>query len=144
MQEKAYQMVKRNSSLPTVLALYNPHFETNISADSSSYGLGAVFLQKQRQSDPCWKPVAYASRSHTETECRYTQVEKEALACTWVAEKFADYVLGKMFTMETDHKPLVSLLGNKNLDNLPPRILRFRLHLSRFAYLHVCTCHAVW
>ena len=44
-----------------MLALYNPHFETNISADTSSYGLGAVFLQKQRQSDPCWKPVAYAS-----------------------------------------------------------------------------------
>ena len=61
-------------------------------------------------------------------------MEKESLACTWAAEKFADYVLGKMFTMETDHKPLVSLLGNKNLDNLPPRILWFRLRLSRFTY----------
>ena len=131
-QERAYQMVKEElftTYTCTVLALYNPHFETKISADSSSYGLGAVLLQKQQQPDPCWKPVAYASRSLTETESRYAQVEKEALACTWVAEKFADYVLGKMFTMETDHKPLVSLLGNKNFDNLPPRILRFRLHL---------------
>ena len=133
-QERAYQMVKEELTLPTVLALYNPHFETKISADSSSYGLGAVLLQKQQQPDPCWKPVAYASRSLTETESRYAQVEKEALACTWAAEKFADYVLGKMFTMETDHKPLVSLLGNKNLDNLPPRILWFRLRLSRFTY----------
>ena len=36
--------------------------------------------------------------------------------------------------IETDHKPLVPLLGAKNLDILPPRILRFRLHLARFDY----------
>ena len=39
-----------------------------------------------------------------------------------------------MFTIETDHKPLIPLLGTKNLDSLPPRVLRFRLHLSRFEY----------
>ena len=65
----------------------------------------------------------------------YLLQEKEALTCTWAAEKFAGYVLGKIFTMETDHKSLVSLLGNKNLDNLPPRILQFQLRLSRFANL---------
>ena len=37
-------------------------------------------------------------------------------------------------TIETDHKPLVSLLGSKQLNDLPPRILRFRLRLSRFDY----------
>ena len=95
------------------------------------YGVGAVLLQKQQQPDSCWKPLAYASRALTETECHYALVEKEALACTWAAEKFADYVLVKMFTKETDHKPLLGnsvgkiLLGNKNLDNLPPRILQF-------------------
>ena len=30
-------------------------------------------------------------------------------------EKFTDYILGKNFIMETDHKPLVSLLRNKHL-----------------------------
>ena len=39
--------------------------------------------------------------------------------------------------METDHKPLVPLLGNKELDQLPPRVLRFRLRLARFDYLIV-------
>ena len=77
----------------------------------------------QRQStDSTWKPVAHASRAITETEGRYAQIEKEALACTWAADKFSDYLLGKHIMMETDHKPLVSLLGNKNLDNLPPRV----------------------
>ena len=36
--------------------------------------------------------------------------------------------------MNQDHKPLVSLFGSKSLDSLPPRILRFRLRLSRFNY----------
>ncbi len=36
--------------------------------------------------------------------------------------------------IETDHKPLVSLLGEKNLDRLPPRILRFHLRLARFQF----------
>ena len=72
----------------------------------------------------------YASRALTDTESCYAQVEKEALACTWTTEKFTDYILGENFTMETDHMPLVSLLGNKHLDNLPPQILRFRLRLS--------------
>ena len=36
--------------------------------------------------------------------------------------------------IETDHTPLVLLLGTKNLDDLPPRVLTFRLCLSRFEY----------
>ena len=70
----------------------------------------------------------------SETERRYAQIKKEALAATWACEKFSDFILGKNISLETDHKPLVPLLGNKNLDQLPPRILRFRLHLDRFSF----------
>ena len=59
---------------------------------------------------------------------------KKALAAVWACDKFSDYLLGRIFLIETDHKPLVPLLGSKNLDSLPPRILRFRLRLSRFNY----------
>ena len=70
----------------------------------------------------------------TNTEQRYAQIEKEALATTWACEKFIDYILGKHIEIETDHKPLVPLLGTKHLDSLPPRVLRFRLRLDRFDY----------
>ena len=70
----------------------------------------------------------------SDTERRYAQVEKEALAITWACERFSTYILGKVFTIKTDHKPLIPLLGEKSLDSLPPRILRFRLCLSRFSY----------
>ena len=121
-QEEAYQLVKEELSKPTVLALYDPQADSTISADSSSYGLGAVLMQRSSPHSN-WKPIVYASRVLTDTESHYAQVVKEALACTWETEKFTDYKLGKNFTMETDHKLLVSLLRNKHLDNLPPQIL---------------------
>ena len=130
-QEEAFRTVKEDLSQERTLALYNPQKNLKISADASSYGLGAVLLQKE---DSEWQPVAFASRSMTETEHHYAQIEKEALATTWACEKFSTYVLGKPFMIETDHKPLVPLLGTKHLDSLPPRVLRFRLRLARFTY----------
>ena len=92
-----------------------------------------------QQTESEWRPVAFASRSMTDTEKRYAQIEKEALASTWACEKFSDYILGKSIIIETDHKPLVPLLGTKQLDSLPSRALRFRLRLDRFTYtiIHV-------
>ena len=125
--------IKEELSKTTTLALYDPDAPTKISADTSSYGLGAVLLQRP-QSESEWRPTAFASRSMTDTERRYAQIEKEALATTWACEKFSDYILGKSIIIETDHKPLVPLLGTKSLDSLPPRVLRFRLWLDRFQY----------
>ena len=107
-QEQAFTQVKEALSKSTTLALFDIQKESNISADASAYGLGAVLLQK---TDSQWKPVAFASRSLSENERRYAQIEKEALAITCACEKFSMYVLGKRFSIETDHKPLVPLLG---------------------------------
>ena len=130
-QEQSYRQLQSELTTPTVLRLYDPQANTKISADASSYGIGAVLLQ---QTDKTWLPVAYASRSMTTTESRYAQIEKEALAITWACEKFSSYVLGRQVLLETDHKPLVPLMTYKQLDNLPPRVLRFRLRLMRFDY----------
>ena len=53
---------------------------------------------------------------------------------TWACQKFASYIVGKRNEIKTDHKPLVPILGTKGLDNLPPRMLRFRLRLNRFDF----------
>ena len=91
-QNDAFEQVKEEISKPTTLALYDPAADSKISADASSYGLGAVLLQK---SGDDWRPVAFASRSMSSAEQHYAQIEKEALALTWACEKFAMYLLGK-------------------------------------------------
>ena len=115
-----------------MLALYNPTSDAIVSADASSYGLGAVMMQKQP--DHQWKPIVYASRSLTPTEEKYAQIEKEALGITWASERFSEYLVGRCFKVETDHKLLVSLLGTKNLEDLPVRIQRFKMRLMRFTF----------
>ena len=127
-QEKAFSDLKQELSRPTTLALYDLAAQARVAADASSFGLGAVLLQKE---EGAWRPVAFASRSMSETERRYAQIEKEALAVTWACEKFSPYVWGKSFKID---KPLVPLLGSTRLDSLPPRLLRFRLRLARFSY----------
>ena len=73
-------------------------------------------------------PVAHASRAMTATEKRYSQTEKEALATIWSLERFSGYLYGMQFHVETDHKPLVSLLSSKKKeDELSPRIQQFRM-----------------
>ena len=131
-QQQAFKKVKEVLSTAPTLALYDPQLPTFVSADASSYGLGAVLVQKQP--DGILRPVVYTSKVLTPTEQRYAQIEKEALALTWVCEQFQEYLLGRQFHLHTDHKPLVSLLGSKVLDTLPVRIQRFRLRLMRFHY----------
>lgn len=103
-----------------------------LSADDSSYDLGAVLLQQQE--DGKMHLVAYASRAMSGIETRYAQIEKEALAITWRYERFSDYLIGLEFTIETDHNSFVPLLGNKDINELPARIQRFRIRLMKFSF----------
>lgn len=131
-QQTAFEKTKEMLIKSPVLTLFNPNLETTVSADASSFGLGAVLLQKQ--SDGENKPVAYISRSMTSTEQRYAQIEKEALAFTWACERLSDYLIGLKFHIWTDHKPLVPLFSTKHLEEMPIRVQRFRLRMMRYDF----------
>ena len=127
-QKEAFDQLEHELASDEALALYDTEKETIVSADASSYGLGAVI--RQLQEDGTLKAVAYASRSMTKTECRYAQIKKEALATTWALKHWSDLLIGLKFHVETDHKPLVPLFSTK----LPVRIQRFRMRLLRFDF----------
>ena len=131
-QQEAFQQLKADMASNQVLALYDPEKETMVSSDASSFGLGAVLVQKQPSGE--MRPVAYASRSMTETERHYAQIEKEALAITWALEDWAEFLIGMRFKVETDHKPLIPLFSTKLIDELPVPIQRFRMRLMRFDF----------
>ncbi len=52
------------------------------------------------------RPVAYISRKLFPREVRYSTVEKECLAIKWALDSLRYYLLGREFTLETDHKAL--------------------------------------
>ena len=78
-QDDAFNKVKAELANTPTLTLYDPTAETKVSAECLVLRLRSCALQKIADA---WKPVAYASRSLSETERRYAQIEKEALAAT--------------------------------------------------------------
>lgn len=126
-QEKVEEIIMSTE----VLAHYEVHKKCIIAADASNSGLGVVLMQEDNMGNR--KPISFMSRSLADHETWYTIVEKEALAATWACMKFMDYVLGKQFLLEADHRPLVPLLSSTNLTKLPPRIVRFHLCMMWYA-----------
>jgi hypothetical protein len=90
-QVESFEELKRALSNEPVLACFKLDGPTVLVTDASPVGLGGVLLQEQITGE--LKPVAYISRSLTPTEARYLQIEREALACVWAAERFHNYVL---------------------------------------------------
>lgn len=107
-QKEAFQRLKSELSSTRVLASWSPTAETCVAADASSYGLRPVPNNSWVEAEHC------------------TQIEKEALAVTWVCKQLFPYHQGLRFKLGTDHKPLLPLFSTKALDELPPRILRFK------------------
>ena len=126
----AIQSIKKLITQSPVLKYFDPKLDTKLSVDASKSGLGGVLLQKH---DSDWFPVAYASRGITPCERNYAQIEKETLATVFGTEKFHDYLYGKRFVIETDHKPLQPIFS-KSITKAPPRIQRFLLRLQRYDF----------
>ena len=70
-QESAFSKIKIFISKAPVLSYFHPAFETKIVADASKQGLGAALLQKNPENS-FFQPVAFASRSLSDAETRYS------------------------------------------------------------------------
>jgi hypothetical protein len=131
-QDAAFPNLRSMISFSPALAYYSSDAETIVFADASSYGIGAALFQLQ--DDDKRAPVGYVSRSLTSAEERYSQIEKEALAMAWACDKFECYLLGKTraFIIETDHKPLRTIMNSQPLDQCPPRLQRLKMYMMLF------------
>ena len=86
---------------------FNKSLPLRIRCDASHAGLGCCLEQYK---DYAWQPIAFASRFLNSCEQKYSTNELELLGVVWSCEHFRHYLLGSSFTVQTDHRALLSVL----------------------------------
>ena len=130
--EKSFQAIKETLRKTALLNYYNPILKTEVVCNGSPVGVSAMLVKYGPKTQ---KPrvVTYNSRSLTEVETQYGQIERESLAIQYGCLRNEIYLLGRDFDVVTDHKPLVSLYNNPRRPG-PFRVERMRLKLQGFSF----------
>ena len=102
--QKAFQELKK--LLCSELVLKGPDFNSPfiLQTDTSDRGVGAVLSQLDEAGND--HPVAFFSRKLLPREERYSTVKRECLAIKFACYSFRVYLLGRPFTIQTDHRAL--------------------------------------
>ena len=122
--DAAFSTLKKAISSNEVLRYYDSTKPLVIQVDASQRGLGAALLQANG-------PIAFASKSLTETESRYSNIDRQMLGIVFGLERFHQYVYGRHVEVHTDHKPLESIY-TKHLFAAPPRLARMLLRIQQY------------
>lgn len=128
--KQAFEQIKAAMANAQKLGFFNKADRTAVMADASPTGLGALLLQTD--SAGCSRIYNCASKSLTDTEKKYCQTEKEALAIVWSVERFYNYLYGNEFDILTDCKALEYLFAVRSRPCA--RIERWVLRLQAFHY----------
>ena len=130
----AFKQAKEVLSSSHVLVHYDASLPITLAGDASAYGIGVVISHVLP--DGSEHPIVFASRTLSSSERNYAQIEKEALSLIFGVKKFHQYLYGRKFTLVTDHKPLLAILGEKKgIPSLAAaRLQRWAVLLSAYQY----------
>ena len=90
---------------------YDTKKKTTVKTDASRSGLGAVLEQETSNE---WETISYATRFLNKVDKKYSINELELLGVVWALEHFKHNLLRHHFTVQTDHRALLSILKEKS------------------------------
>jgi len=130
-QQQAFDKLKRIFTMRPVLAAPDLDKEFRVEADASNYTTRGVLSMKC--SDNLWRPVAFISKSLSDTERNYEIHNKEMLAVVRYLEAWRHFLEGTTtkFKVWTDHKNLEYFMKVQKLNR---RQARWALYLSRLNF----------
>lgn len=126
---QAFEKCKQDLVNATCLAHPAPHAELTLTTDASDSAVGAVLQQSVNGS---LQPLGFFSKRLTETQLKYSVYDRELLAIFLAIKHFRYMVEGRVFTIHTDHKPLIYSFNKKN-DQSSPRQIRQLDFISQFS-----------
>lgn len=105
--QNAFDKIKDLLCSQPVLSIYDPDLPINIYTDASLEGVGAIL--KQTQPNDKEKPVAYFSKKLNEVQKKKKAIYLECLAIKEAVKYWQYWLIGKSFTVYSDHKPLENM-----------------------------------
>jgi len=130
-QQKVFDELKQVFTTKPVLAAPDLDKEFRVETDASNYATRGVLSIKC--SDDRWRPVAFISKSLSNTEQNYEIYDKEMLAIVRCLEEWRHFLEGAVVKFEiwTDHKNLEYFMKVQKLNR---RQERWASYLSRFDF----------
>jgi hypothetical protein len=125
----AFQTLRNKLVSPPVLVFPEFSKEFILDTDASDSGIGAVLSQIDDRGQE--RVVAYASRALSKAERNYSVTRKELLAMVTFTFHFRQYLLGRTFTLRTDHSSLTWL---KNFRHPEGQLARWLEKLQEFTF----------
>ena len=122
--QQAFEKIKNLITEDAKLAYFDINKELFLQVDSSKSGVGCFLHQDGR-------PIEYASKTLTDTQRRWAQIEKELLSVVIGLERFDQYTYGRKVIVENDHKPLEQII-KKPLSQVPRRLQNLLMRLHRY------------
>ena len=95
--------------------------------DASAYAIGSAITQGGR-------PIAFFSRSLSQSEKAYSSVEKEALAIVDSFRRFENLLRVYPVTVKTDMKSVAFIFSDNKSKVKNEKLLRWRLELAEYRY----------
>ena len=126
MHQDAFNILRTAMTTAPVLRIPNRTGLFILDTDASNIAIGAELSQIQ-DSDECL--IAFGSYALTKEQRRYCTTRKELLAIVRFTRQYRHYLLGRQFTIRTDHHSLAWLMRFKNADG---QLARWLEELSQF------------
>ena len=126
--QAAFDQLKGKLTTTPVLSYPDFTLPFVLYTDASDTAIGGILSQSH---DSCETVICYWSRQLTKAERNYSTVEREALAAVAAIKEFYPYLYGFSFTLVTDHNPLTSLKGLKDVGG---HLARWLMYLQQFNF----------
>ena len=129
-EQDAFKTITQAICETALLSYYDPKKDTAIFTDAGPTGVNATLAQLDENGK--YRPINIASRSLTETEQNYDQLEREAVAMHFGCLRFKPFLEGIKFKHFIDPEPLKAMM-EKTRKEAPARVDRVRLKLQGFS-----------
>ena len=115
----AFDCLKKALADMVTLAYPDPNKDYKLYTDASDFCIGACLTQQvydETEMTEVEKPIYFLSHKLSDTQTRWSTIEKEAYAIHYALQKLNHYMHSASFVICTDHKPLQYLLNSPHAE----------------------------